>query len=207
MQTYPQRVRDRILPLSIADNPPEAFEEWRFTGRTEDYGHPCETCELCGKEELRYHFEIRNEFTANKLDVGSHCILKFDVAVYEGGRRLTPAEAKTKLAKITEQMHLDFCIKALEKLALAENSDILKNALAYYRKNKKLTPKFAFVVFWRLRKNQIDHNPSFFNVTLKKKRHMEDLAAMETSRVHCFWRALTSSQRRKAISLGHQPPK
>lgn len=206
MQTYSQRVREAILPLSVSDTLPKAFEEWHFTGDTEDHGEPCATCELCGKDELRYHFQIRNEFTGHSLQVGSHCILQFDVAIYEDGKRLTPAEAKKRLDKLTQQMRLESCVKALEKLSSAEQSDILKNALSYYRIHKKLTPKQAFVVFWRLKQNGIDHAPSFFNISLRKKRYLADLEQMETGKVHFFWSALTSGQRKKAMELGHRPP-
>ena len=206
MQTYTQRVRESILPLSVGDTLPKAFEEWQFAGTTKDHEEPCETCELCGHEGLRYHFEIWNRYTGHVLQVGSHCILQFDLAVFENGRRLSPTEAKKKLNKLTEQMRLNSCIRALERLSRAERSDILANALAYYRKNKKLTPKQAFVVFWRMRQNRIDHSPSFFNVSLKRKKYRMDLEEMETSKVHFFWRALTPSQRRQAIELGHTPP-
>jgi hypothetical protein len=206
MHTYTQRVRESILPLSVADTLPKAFEEWRFTGQTHDHEEASETCELCGQEGLRYHFEIQNDFTEHTLNVGSHCILQFNVAVFEDGRRLTPAAAKKRLDKLTEQMRQASCIAALEKLARAEASTILGNALSYYKLNKKLTPKQAFVVFWRLRKNNIDHSPSFFNVTLRKKRYVNDLAEMDTGKVHFFWKALTPSQRQQAIELGHQPP-
>lgn len=207
MQSYSQRVRDSILPLSVGDTLPKAFEEWYFTGSTEDHEEPCETCELCGQDGLRYHFEISNRFTGQALQVGSHCILQFDVAVYDGSRRLTAKEAKKQLDRLTQQMRLNSCIKALEALARAEHSNILDNALTYYRKNKKLTPKQAFVVFWRLRRNRIDHSPSFFNVTLRKKQHATDLQEMASDKVHFFWRALTSAQREQAMRLGHQPPK
>lgn len=206
MHGYSHRVREAILPLSIGDTLPKAFEEWYFTGATEDHEEPREICELCGQEGLRYHFEICNTYAGHALQVGSHCILQFDVAVFEDGRKLSPKEAKRKLEKLTQRMRLESCIKALERLAQAENSDILRNALDYYRKNKKLTPKQAFVVFWRLRQNRIDHAPSFFNVTLKKQRYMNDLAEMETPRVHFFWQALSTSQRRRATELGHSPP-
>ncbi|MBR0900789.1 hypothetical protein JQ616_38040 [Bradyrhizobium tropiciagri] len=207
MQSYSQRVRDSILPHSVGDTLPKAFEEWYFTGNTEDHEEPCETCELCGQDGLRYHFEISNRFTGRALQVGSHCILQFDVAVYDGSRRLTAKEAKKQLDRLTQQMRLDSCTKALEALARAEHSNILDNALAYYRKNKKLTPKQAFVVFWRLRRNRIDHSPSFFKVTLRRKQHATDLQEMASDKVHFFWRALTSAQRKQAMRLGHQPPK
>lgn len=58
MSTYPQRVADNILPLSIAGTLSEAFEEWYFTENAKDYEYPCKNCELCDQENSRYHFEI-----------------------------------------------------------------------------------------------------------------------------------------------------
>jgi hypothetical protein len=206
MSGYTQRVRDSILPRSVAANLPAAFDEWAFTENTVDHESPIETCELCGQQDLRYQFEIANRHTEEALWVGSHCILQFDVAVVQEGRRLSPAEAKRHLAKLTQQMQLSSCVRALEQLAKAESNPILSGALDYYRCNKKLTPKYAAVVFWKLRAHRIDHHPSFFQVELRRARHIEDLRQMPTRRVHCFWGALTTAQRRKAMELGHNPP-
>lgn len=207
MQSYPQRVRENILPLSVGATLPEAFEEWSFTEQTIDHGEPVETCQLCNQEELRYHFEIKNALTNKVLWVGSSCILKFNLSVFEDGQRLSPSESKKKLDRLTRQMRLQSCITALENLASTEQNDILSNALAYYSKNKYLTPKFAFVVLWRLRENQIDHSPGFFKVGLNTAKYKADLRDMQESRVHVIWPALTASQRRVAVRLGHAPPK
>ncbi|HHK4654158.1 TPA: hypothetical protein ACQTZB_005054 [Pseudomonas aeruginosa] len=206
MGGYTQRVRDSILPLSVAGALPAAFGEWSFTENTVDHEQPIETCELCGQQDLRYHFEIANQYTDSKLWVGSHCILQFDVAVLEKGRRLSPTEAKRHLAKLTQQMQLESCIRTLEQLAAKESNPILSGALDYYRKNKKLTPKYAAVVFWKLQAFNVDHHPSFFQVELRRAQHVEDLRQMQTPRVHRFWSALTTAQRRKAVELGHSPP-
>lgn len=206
MGGYTQRVRDSILPLSVADTLPAAFGEWSFTENTVDHEAPIETCELCGQQDLRYHFEIANLYTTATLWVGSHCILQFNVAVLAGGRRLSPEEAKRHLAKLTQQMQLEACIRALEQLAAKESNPIFSGALEYYRRNKKLTPKYAAVVFWKLRTFRIDHHPSFFQVELRRAQHIEDLRQMPTQRVHRFWGALTAAQRRKAVELGHAPP-
>jgi hypothetical protein len=206
MQTYPQRVRDSILPLSVADTLPKAFEEWSFTENTIDHEQPIETCQLCRQEELRYHFEIRNALTHKTLWVGSQCILKFQLSVFERGRKLSPDDAKKKLDRLMDKMRLDSCIRALERLAQAEKKEILLKALEFYKTNKHLTPKFAFVVLWRLKANKIDHSPSFFKVVLKKDKHKRDLQMMEESRVHVIWPALSAAQRKKAISYGHKPP-
>ncbi len=156
MSTYPQRVADNILPLSISNTLPEAFKEWYFTENVEDHEDANQDCGLCNHEELRYLFEIKNQQTQHTLWVGSSCILKFQLRVFD--------------------------------------------------KNKYLTPKFAFVVFWRLTSNRIDHTPSFFKVNLRKNKYKKDLASMETSRVHMIWPALTSSQRQLAIEYGHTEP-
>lgn len=206
MSTYPQRVRDNILPLSVGSTLPEAFEEWSFTERTEDHEQPIETCQLCEQEALRYHFEIRNSLTKKNLWVGSQCILKFGLSVFESGRRLSEGDAKKKLDRLMQQMRLESCIRALEKLAAAERNEILSNALQYYQKNKYLSPKFAFVVLWRLQSNRIDHSPTFFKINLKRGKYQRDLQEMVLSHVHVIWPALSSSQRDMAIRLGHSAP-
>lgn len=206
MSTYPQRVRDNILPLSVGGTLPEAFEEWSFTERTEDHEQPIETCQLCEQEALRYHFEIRNSLTNKTLWVGSQCILKFGLSVFESGRRLSESDAKKKLERLMQQMRLESCIRALEKLATAEKNEILSNALLYYRKNKYLSPKFAFVVLWRLQSNKIDHSPSFFKISLKRDKYQNDLRSMSLNHVHTIWPELSSSQRDMAIRMGHTAP-
>jgi hypothetical protein len=206
LRSYPQRVRRNILPLSVAESLPEAFEEWTFTDEIEDHEEPIETCQLCEQEQLRYHFKIRNALTAKVLWVGSQCILRFGLSVFEDGLKLSEKQAKKKLERLTQQMRLESCIKALERLAEAEENDILNSALAYYDENKYLTPKQAFVVLWRLRENNIDHSPSFFKISLKRERYRDDLRDMKTSRVHIIWPALSSTQRRLAEELGHTAP-
>jgi len=206
VRTYPQRVRNNILPLSVAGTLPKAVEEWSFTERTIDHEEPIEICQLCEHEELRYQFEIRNALTNKTMWVGSKCILKFNLSIFEQGRRLSPSDAKKKLDRLVQQMRLQFCINALERLAESEENEILSNALEYYKKNKFLTPKFAFVVLWRLQENEIDHNPSFFKINLKKDKDKNDLRAMERSRVHVIWPALSTSQRKLSLEMGHTPP-
>lgn len=206
MRSYPQRVRDNILPLSVGATLPEAFEEWSFTTKTIDHGQPSEICQLCEHEELRYHFEIKNALTNNVLWVGSQCILKFNISVFEQGRRLSTSEAKKTLERLVQQMRLESCINSLEQLATTENNDILCGALAFYKKNKYLTPKFAFVVLWRLQNNKIDHSPSFFKINLQKDKYQQDLREMPLRHVYIIWPALSSAQRKKALAMGHKAP-
>jgi hypothetical protein len=57
------------------------------------------------------------------------------VAVLEKGRRLSPTEVKRHLAKLTQQMQLESCIRTLEQLAAKESNPVLSGALNYYRKS------------------------------------------------------------------------
>ena len=207
MQYYSQRIRESILPLSVGDTLPAAFEEWSVTDQVIDNDAPIETCELCGQEALRYQFEIKNVFTSNTLWVGSQCILKFGLSVFENGRELSPEEAKRKIHRVMEQMRQDACLRALQALAATEKNEILANALRYFTTHKYLSPKHASVVLWQLKKHGIDHNPSFFKVDLKHAHFREQFKGMETWRIRVLWPALTSSQREIAQRYGHAPPK
>ena len=206
MQFYSQRIRDNILPLSVGSTLPEAFEEWSFTDETYDHEEPVAVCGLCDKEELRYHFRIQNQLTGHRLWVGSHCILKFGLSVFDGSRKLTPDEAKKKLDRLAAQMRLEACIAALERLAEKERNQILTSALAYYKVNKFLTPKYAAVVLWRLQANGVDHSPSFFKVALRRDQHKEDLRKMNPRSFKSLWPALTAAQKKIALAMGHTPP-
>ncbi len=94
-------------------------------------------------------------------------------------------------------MPLNSCIRALEQLAAKENNPILSGALDYYRRNKKLTPKYAAVVFWKLQVFRIDHHPSFFQIELRRDRHIAEartlLASLERrgGSDPVFWNKLT----------------
>jgi hypothetical protein len=129
-RTYTQRVKESILPLSREKSLPAAFKEWRFTGATTDHEQPEETCELCGQEGLRYHFEIANTITKHIMQIGSECILKFDLAVYNEGRKLSNEESRKHLHDLTLRMRFKSCLRALRSLAKSENNQILALALA-----------------------------------------------------------------------------
>ena len=205
-QNFPSRVSDNILDLSSSRNLKEAIKEWQFTELTHDHEEPVAVCGLCDKTELRYHFQIENENTGAQLMVGSHCILKFDVPVYEDGQLLGRSEARLKLNKLKEKMHAEACVKALEDVLKKEDNQYLRGALGYYKEHQYLTPKYAFIVLWRLTANGITHTPSFFKVRLNTDSFKNDLENMNQRKINTIWGALSDSQRKLAIRLGHSKP-
>jgi len=207
--TYPQRVSRTICQLSEADKVREALKEWSFNGESEDHDEPVETCELCGKHGLRYRFQIENRLNHNMLWVGSKCILRFGIPVYdENGRLLDQRGARRKLNDLIWKKQNESCVKALGCIAACETDyrEMLYDALNYYRLHEYLSLKYARVVFWRLEKYKIAHTPEFFKLRLRSQRDKDTLHAMPLRDVHMLWRALSPGQRRLAIRLGHCAP-
>lgn len=87
---FPTLLIENIFSLSIAWTLSAVFREWHFASQTVDHGIPTETCHLCDKEGLRYDFEIRNDQIGYCLDVGSDCILKFEVLLRRSWGLLEP---------------------------------------------------------------------------------------------------------------------
>src|SRR3546814_6395870 len=89
MTSWAERAATTLLPLSRGATLATALKEWTYTGRFFDLEAADGTCELCGQQELRYHFEIENDETAGSLLVGSECIKRFEIAgIDEQGQRL-----------------------------------------------------------------------------------------------------------------------
>jgi hypothetical protein len=203
---YSEKARSNILPLSRGAAFPAVFDEWRVSGEVRDYGSGVADCGLCDQERLRYHFRIDNRYTSKTLWVGSRCILRFGVAVYEGTRRLTGSQAERKLNELIEDARQRACLKALREVARKEANDILTNAISYFQEHGSLSPRLAFVVLWRLREHGIDHNPLLFKVNLRRQKYMRDLEEMPANKVRLLWPALSASQRKKAKEAGVAAP-
>lgn len=75
--SYYKNLIEAVLRLSQADGWRSAVAEWSIHDVEEDETQT-ESC-VCGKENLRYLFTIRNKFNNNMLyPIGSSCIKKFE---------------------------------------------------------------------------------------------------------------------------------
>ena len=74
--TYYQRLIKLVVELSEADNWEDAVKEWKIIKCDED--EDCSSKCVCGKENIKYLFTIKNIYNSNKLfPIGSSCIKKF----------------------------------------------------------------------------------------------------------------------------------
>lgn len=73
---YYRNLIRRVIELSVSDNWGEAVEEWDIIDCEEDIS--CSSECVCGKENIRYLYAIRNVYNGSILfPIGSSCINKF----------------------------------------------------------------------------------------------------------------------------------
>lgn len=77
ISAYRENLIQRVIDNSDGNTWEEAVSEWEITDCVEDNSRS-ESC-ICGKEELRYLYEIHNVITDKYLyPIGSSCIRKFE---------------------------------------------------------------------------------------------------------------------------------
>jgi hypothetical protein len=205
------RVARRLLPLSIEQaDLAKALREWVYTGVCEDHGEPCEVCQMCGQEDLRYHFLIENTNNQEQLWVGSECITKFGVgAVDEDGQRVDGAEATTivrqhraHLIEMARRKRVEHAIQlGLEREQLPHMVSILNTCLKIHRRGDALSPKLMANLGWRLRELKVAHAHRDFRVDLRKGQHKDDVVSMEDFKVKTLLYYLTPEQRRRVKEM------
>jgi hypothetical protein len=204
LSPYLRRVAANILPLSRdQEDVAEALKEWEYRGDRSDVEDAVETCQLCDHYPIRYQFEIVNRFTKHRLDIGSECITRFDVAVIdEEGVQQRGAVAAKIVAKdrrkLEEESRRRTVRRALVQLAKMDqriNSKMLES-IANAADDRGLSPKQASLVVWRLDENCIELPRSYLKVMLKKDAEKDDLLAMEDFKLKQLWPCLTAAQQR-----------
>ena len=77
MATYTENLINQVISESDSSTWEEAVQEWEIEDCDED--KECKSSCICGKEELRYLYTIRNQNNGNELfPIGSRCIKKFE---------------------------------------------------------------------------------------------------------------------------------
>jgi len=70
---YWPRIRTTLLAHSASSDIDEAIKEWKFTRMWSDHS----SCELCGHNPIKFHYQIVNRMNGSKLVVGSECIYNY----------------------------------------------------------------------------------------------------------------------------------
>lgn len=190
-----------LQPLSKVQNPLKAMlDEWFYNGNLIDYETPCETCGLCGHENLKYHFGITNSETGNELLVGSECIEKFNLSgIGDHGEYLDPNQTSQKVKRDRNKLIKDSKQKrALQCLILLSQKDKefdFKRTIDSFEEKNSFSPNQLALIFWRLSKHNIKFKVSDFKVSIRRDRNKMQLAAMDERKFLTIRDALSSSQK------------
>ena len=169
MSSWQEISQKNLLPFSKEQSDFEtALREWAHTGVLVDHLFPIESCQLCEHSNLRYHFEIVNNETQAILQVGSSCIEKFGIAVYDATGNKLQGQARSKQLK--EE------IKAQKQEMMAEslgelwqvNEKSRAQVAAYVRAYQELdgfSPKNLLSLFTLMNIEGIDYIPHTYKLS------------------------------------------
>lgn len=198
---WKQKAQEKLLPLSKEmGNLDEALKEWAYTGEAKDHGTPSKTCKLCDNTGLRYHFRIKNKNTGKTLQVGSSCILRFDIAVYsKHGKLLKGRDKKKKLNDKIKELKLEAALTPLRKLWKQDHKH--RESVSYYadilKEHDGITPDQLLFLFRKLIKNGLDYEPPFYKVLLRSSGSKYSLFHMPEEDKKLILQALSSNQKKK----------
>jgi hypothetical protein len=192
-----------LLPLSMEKTKfTQALKEWEYRGDTYDLESPDEVCQLCEYVGIRYQFSIVNKHNENELLIGSECIQKFpSIAVLDdNGDALPPIEARKKVNTDKRRLITDAQTRSvLSSLAMLANKEPDRDIASFeqdYKEEGAFTPKQLSLVLWRLKENEVPYNKSYFKLTLKRKKHQQDLLDMQDWQIRKLKGSLSSTQQR-----------
>ncbi|MBL0145398.1 MAG: hypothetical protein IPP48_06215 [Chitinophagaceae bacterium] len=202
MNIWVKNSSKNLLPLSEEKEDFKiALKEWIFTGEIVDHETPIETCELCEKDELRYHFEIKNQLD-NSLWVGSKCIEKFDITIFdEHGNEITENKDQY-LQKQARKKHIKLVFENLDKTDGKGKTNDRNNkeldiyCIDRYNLEGKLDPKMLNYLFKRLDDENIFYDKRFFAISLKKEENKVKLLNLNGEQFERIKKALSLTQRK-----------
>lgn len=166
------------MPLSSEEQSfTKACEEWLATGNcylsTEDE----ESCELCQHEHLSKQFEIKNKINNNTLWVGSKCICRFNIIVYDnGGKEVFEDKKEDYLQKHFKntiiQQYINCLISKNNSTTIKgyKRLDLDKYCLENFKKFQELTPKITNYLFKRFEEECITFIPYYFRPNIQSNK-------------------------------------
>jgi len=198
-----------LLPLSEEKEDFKlAVKEWYFTGNIIDHEQPIESCRLCEHEDLRYHYEISNALL-NVLWVGSKCIEKFDITVYDSqGNEIS----ENKEAYLITQARKKHIKSALDKLIQTRPSDKIvstngpskgesfpKVQLDEFCRNRysldnAFDARMLNYLFMRFDEEGLFYEKRFFTISLKSKVGKDKLLLLTNQQFERIKDALSTTQ-------------
>lgn len=206
MNHWLETSKRNLFPLSQATSFAEALREWFFTGLVLDYGGEDVECELCEHRDLVHRFEIRNTLNANRLLVGSSCILKFsEINIRDSfGREITdPEERKVYLEDALQKKLTEIMLEPLRKLWLKdkENRKEIETKAKQLKVGAGISPQELLFLFLRMDAYQIPYAAVRYKVSLRSHQEQGELSLMSKAHLLKLKPALSAAQLKSHVRL------
>ncbi len=191
MRSWSEISEKNLFPFSKEQSDFEtALQEWEHTSVVIDHLFPVETCQLCEHANLRYHFEIVNRETKATLQVGSSCIEKFGIRVYDKtGKELHGKERKKQLGLEINTKKENLVFASL--LELWKRRDKNRERVTVYTREYqdygKFSPKNLLYLFQQMNAQGVDYVPHIHKVTLRSKKDREYLYRISEADRELIW--------------------
>lgn len=176
--------RNHELPLPSLSMTPSSetylAEEWLFTGRGRDNLTSKSLCSICGRHHVRYQYQIRNKFTHHREWAGESCLLQSGVTGFLDGRPVAGDKLKPAIRDARQAMLVDKAQSALMVVAEKNGHPALIGALKALEESGSVSPNQAAAIYYAANKEGIEVAPGLIKVTMKKKRHQEQVRTMDS---------------------------
>ncbi len=179
-----------------------AAKEWEFTGKVIDHYVSDKICQLCEGENLRYHFEITNNICNNRsLLVGSSCIQKFNIAVFdESGVEIFGNQKSSFLRKKIEEKKQELMleqIRTLWKKSTPEEKDLLEYYVNSFKRKNGFRPDDLRDLLSLMEKHGIEYTPVLFKVALRSQFELSSLVNMSDQGRKSIFPCLSVAQKKR----------
>jgi hypothetical protein len=206
MSNWAERASAALLPHSIAPTLGVAIREWFYTGNFLDLETNDGVCELCGQQDLRYHFEIENRQTQADLLVGSECIKRFDIGgVDEMGNRLDAATTGKLVDRhrrgLVENARKQRVMTALLKLGHAAPDFDAMSFIDFVDDKGAFTRNQVAMVFWKFDTFCIEYRPTDWKVRMRRDSDIGQLRTMKPAAFRRVYAALSGAQKERIAAI------
>ncbi len=203
MNYWSEASQANLLPLSKEQSDFKvALKEWEHRGIAIDHLYPVETCQLCDHANLRYHFEIVNHETRATLQIGSSCIEKFGIRVYdEEGKKMESEAVGKQLREEINAKKEEIILEPLRKLwkAREDSQNKVQKYVQEYQEHGGFSPQNLAYLFKEMREEKISFVPHLYKITLRRRKDRDDLFRMPKEDKDFIWSSLSISQKKRYI--------
>lgn len=189
-----------------------AAKEWAFSGEVVDHFVSNQVCQLCESENLRYHFEIKNKSRDNSgLLVGSSCIKKFDISVFdENGKEIFGSQKSSFLQKKIDQKKQELMleqIRSLWKVANPEEKDTIEYYVYEHKNKNGFSPNDLYDLFSLMERYKTEFNKVLFKVSLRSQFELNCLINMPEHEKDIILPCLSVAQKKRFSEKNNQAKK